>query len=272
MAISVEESVLEAIRRGSMATSGLVHSLRPITKQGVYRVLRKLKEEGKIVIHGKEVSLNLQWIKKMSEFFSLAEYYYSPKAGADSFLNLSDLDKVVYFFKNLNLLDSFASHILHMLNEVVDSKEPIYAYNPHEWFFYARQEAEEMLVDAFNQSKRQILITSIHHDPLDKELKKHYNNDLVQYDISGRQIRDDTYYFVVIGNYLIELFLDEKIAKEIDTFYKRTKLFDEKAKAELHEIVFTPSRNKLVISRNRSKIEKYKKVLSRNFFISSHII
>lgn len=269
---SIEDLAINTLQKGSRSPKELVESISLIrangTKQGVYRVLRKLKKEEKIVIHGRLVSLNLQWIKKMSEFYSLAEHYYSFRAGADSFLNLSDREKIIYFFKNLRLLDAFASHVLHMLNEIVDSKESTFVYNPHEWFFYAREEAEKMLVDAFTESKRQVLITSTHSDPLDQGLKQYYNNDLLQYNISSKTIGKDNYYFLILGGYLIEVFIDEKMAREIDLFYKDTKMFDEEASKRLHELITRPSHNKLVISRNKNKIEKYKKALAKSFYIS----
>ena len=86
----IEQLTLKTLQKGTISTIKLIENifaLRPkTTKQGVYRVLRKLKNEEKIVIHGKFVSLNLHWIKNMNEFFSLAQFYYSPKvASSDGF-------------------------------------------------------------------------------------------------------------------------------------------------------------------------------------------
>lgn len=269
----IEDLLIQSLQEGSFPATALVQKISQIrpttTKQGVYRVLRKLKGEEKIVVYGGSVSLNLQWLKKMGEFFSLAQYYYSAKGGnPNSLLGIGEKDKLVYFFKNLSLLDSFASHVLHLLDVAVNPSEPIFAYNPHEWFAYARAEAEEMLINTFNASKRQILITSIYRDPLDKELKKRFNNDLLQYHIVERPLfGGDNYYFVAIGGYLIEIYTDEKIAKELDDFYKRTAIYDNKAKSELLGIITKKGKNKLVISKNRRKIEKYLKALSRAFYI-----
>jgi len=269
----IEDLVLQVLQKGTFSTIELISKVSEArsktTKQGVYRVLRKLKDEEKILIHGKSVSLNIQWVKRMGDFFSLAQFHYSPRlGGSDNFLNLGAKDKIVYFFKNLNLLDSFGSHVLHMLDGVVSSDEPIFAYNPHEWFAYAREEAEEMLISTFNENKRAVLVTSTYDDPLDQELKRRFNNDLLQYHISTELFAGKSnYYFVIFGDYLIEIFIDEAIAEEINQFYKRTRTFDEKARGELLAVVSKMGRNRLVISRQKRKIESYKKLLSKNFYI-----
>ena len=188
----IEQLILKTLQKGTISTVGLIEKISSVrlatTKQGVYRVLRKLKNEEKIVIHGKSVSLNLHWIKNMNEFFSLAQFYHSPKvANPDGFLNVREKDKIVYFFKNLNLLDSFWSHAFHMFNEVLSPKEPIFVYNPHEWFAYARQETEQTLIKTMKEKNRQVLITVANNNSLDKELKKKFGSDILQYNIADKK-------------------------------------------------------------------------------------
>lgn len=271
---SVEEVVLGTLQKGTLLGTEIVRQtslLRPkTTKQAVYRVLRKLKNEEKIAIHGKSVSLNIQWIKSMGEFFSLAEFYYSGSAGVDSFLNIKGHDKITYSFKNLNLLDVFGIHALHMMGMVIEKHVPLFAYNPHEWFFWARREAEQVFVDTMQKDERQLFLVSSHSDPLDLELRKHYQGDLLQYHIVEKPLfPKDNYYFVIFGDYLMEVYFDERITGELDEFYKKTETWNENAKQSLQNIVLKSSKNKLVLSRNRRKIDRYKKMLSRYFFIKS---
>lgn len=271
---SVEDEVLEVLQKGTLLGTDIVRQvsqLRPkTTKQAVYRVLRKLKSEEKVAIHGKSVSLNIQWIKSMGEFFSLAEFYYSGSAGVDSFLNIKGRDKITYSFKNLNLLDVFGIHALHMMGIVLEKSLPLFAYNPHEWFFWARREAEEVLTKTFEEEERQVFLVSTHRDPLDLELRKHYQTDLIQYHIVNKPLfPKDNYYFVVFGDYLMEVYFDEKIIEELDEYYKQTETWNESAKQALQKIVSKSSKNKLVISRNLRKIYRYKKMLSPYFFIKT---
>jgi len=268
---SVEDKALKILQKGTLLATEIVRQvslLRPITtKQAVYRVLRKLKKEEKIVVHGKSVSLNIQWLKTMSEFYSLAEFYCSGSNG-NTFLNLKGRDKIVYSFKNLNSLDAFGIHALHMIGMVTEKQIPLFAYNPHEWFFWARREAEQMFVEAMHKDERQLFLVSSHSDPLDLELRKYYQGDLLQYHIVEKSLfPKENYYFVVFGDYLMEVYFDEKIVEELDEFYKTTKIWGEEARLILQKIILKSSKNKLVISRNQRKIERYKKMLSPYFFI-----
>ncbi len=271
---SVEDEVLRVLQKGTLLGTEIVRQvslLRPhTTKQGVYRVLRKLKDEEKVAIHGKFVSLNIQWVNAMSEFFSLAGFHYSGSTGTDSFLNIKGRDKITYSFKNLNLLDVFGIHALHMMGMVIDKRVSLFAYNPHEWFFWARREAEEVFKEAMNKDGRQLFLVSSHRDPLDLELRKHYQGDLLQYYIVDKPLfPKGNYYFCLFGDYLMEIYFDEKIVEELDEFYKMTKTWNEEARLALQEIVLKSSKNKLVISKNRRKIDRYKKMLSPYFFIKT---
>ncbi len=269
---SVEDEVLKVLQQGTLLATEIIKKVALLrvstTKQAVYRVLRKLKKEEKVAIHGKSVSLNIQWIKAMEEFFSLAQFHYYGSAGTDSFLNIKGRDKITYSFRNLNLLDVFGIHALHIIGLVLEKKIPLFAYNPHEWFFWARHEAEEVFVDTMQKDERQLFLVSSHSDPLDLELRKHYQGDLLQYHIVESPLfPKDNYYFCIFGDYLMEVYFDEKIINELDLFYKETKVWNESAKLALQKIVLKSSKNKLVLSRNLRKITRFKKMLSPYFFI-----
>ena len=239
-----------------------------MTRQGVYRVLRKLKLEEKIVIHGKSVSLNIQWLRKMSEYFSVAQYYYSPKHdNPNFFLNLKEHEKVSLTFKTLLDLDIFASHVIHMLAEIIGEHEPVFVFNPHEFFSYGRPESEKMLFEAMQEMKKQVFILSSHENPLDLALKKQFDGTRVQYHIVPIVPFDKgNYYFNVYGDYLLEITLDKNITAALEAFYVKTPVFDEQAEKELFEIFAHKSRHKLVITRNKKKTDTYKKFFSKYFY------
>lgn len=270
---SIEQLILETLQEGTISIIELIERISVIrlntTKQGIYRVLRKLTNEEKIVIHRKSVSLNLHWIKKMNEFFSIAHFHYSQKAAnTTDFLNIQEKDKIVYFFKNLNMLDSFMNHAFHMFTVISNPEKPILVYNPHEWFAYARQETEDTLIKTLRNQNRQLFITVTHNDPLDQALKKKFQSDLLQYNITNKKIFAKTnYYLNVFDDYLIEVFIDPQIANQIDEFFKKTTRFDDESRDKLAEIVSKNGKNKLVISRNKKKAEKYTKILSKDFYL-----
>jgi hypothetical protein len=273
----LEKLLLGALQKGPVLTTALIKKIihaRPNTsKQGIYRVLRKLRKEETIVIYQKKISLSVNWIKKQIEFFSLAQFYNASKEiNAYDFLFLREKEKIIYAFKNLNLLSVFGDHVFHVLTLVTSPNEPVYVYNPHEWFAYARKETEETLLTVLSEAKRQVFITVIYRDPLDIFLKKQFNTDFLQYHISEKQLfPKKNYYCSIFNDYIMEIILDEKLSGEIDSFYKRTEIFDEKAKSELQKIIIAKSKNKLIIRKDRKKSEKIKKMIGKNFYIIKKI-
>lgn len=270
---SIESIIIGNLQHGAMTASELIHrlsALRPgTTKQGVYRVLRKLKNEEKIVSYGRSVALNVHWLTSMAHFFSIAQWHYSPHMrGVESFLSVEESDRIVYFFKNLKLLDSFWSHAFLMLAEVIGKNEPIFVYNPHEWFSYARQETERALIKTLKEKSMQVFMTVRHDDPLDRALKKVFNDDFIQYDIGNKQLAvKENYYFNVFGDYLIEVFVDPDISKQIDVFFKTHDKLDKSAEEELLRIIAMRGKNRLIISKNKTKTERYKRMLAKNFYV-----
>lgn len=240
-----------------------------MTKQGVYQALRKLKAEEKIVLHGRSASLNIQWLRKMGDFFSIAQHFYSPAHGnPDYVLNLREKEKVTFTFKTLVDLDIFTSHAIYMLAAIIDAHEPIYAFNPHEIFSYGRSESEAMLLEVMEEIHKQVLLLATHSSPLDSELKKRFSGTNVQYHIE-HDVPFDTgkYYFNVYGGYLLEIHLDMRVSAELEMFFESTGSFTKEAQEKLSYIFATKGRHKVVISRNKTKSDRYKKFFAKFFAI-----
>ncbi len=269
---SLEELAIQKLKNGPMPAIELIAAItetrHATTKQGVYRVLRKLKAEEKIVWHGKTISLNLHWLREMNIFFALAQFQYSSPNHEASLLGIKDKDKIVYSFKNLDLLDVFWGHAFHMLILALPASEPVYIYNPHEWFAYGRSDQEQTLITILEEQKRPTLLTIVHNDPLNQALRQKFSNSIFQYYISSKSyFKKDNYYCNIFGDYIIEVYIDENIHQDLDVFFKNTINFENSTDAQLSQIIHKPGHNKLVISRNHVKAEKLRSMLKKNFFI-----
>ena len=67
--------------------------------------------------------------------------------------------------------------------------------------------------------------------------------------------------------FLIEVWLDKKMADQLDVFYKETDKWDEAANIKLQMIINTESKMRIVISRNHKKAERIINSLKRDFVI-----
>ncbi|MFH1426018.1 MAG: hypothetical protein ABIG66_01140 [Candidatus Kerfeldbacteria bacterium] len=269
---TIENIIIWQLKSGPQSTVGLIAAVqkerRGTTKQGVYRVLRELKKQEAVVIHKKEVSLNIRWLNKLYDFTSLAQHFYYEKSiGTGHFANLQEGEKIKYTFNNLSLTDAFWNHALYILHQIVPDAEPWYAYDPHVWFYIARLEDETALMKRMS-ARRQYLITSGHNDPMDKVVSQYIDGTTGQYHMLKKPLFDDeSYYFNILGDFLIEVWFDREVAKAITAWYASTKKMTDTAVEDLRKIIQSEGKTKLVISCNKKKADRLKKRISRYFYI-----
>jgi hypothetical protein len=269
---TIGDHILSLLQKGSLGTGKLlkkVQEMRPgTTKQALYQILRKLKTDEVVVMRSKQVSLSHIWINKMAEYFKDAQRAYTAhETPSEDFLGLADGEKISYTFKSPAHTDMFWGHAFGILAEVTKN-DPLYIYNPHEWFILAREESEKILFNELREKKKQIYMLIGHNDALDVSSKKEFENEFTQYYASEKKLfPKENYYVNMFGEYVIEAWIDENVALQIDLFYKETNVFDENAEKKIKSIVEQKGKNKLSISRNKRKAEKLKNLFKKYFHI-----
>ncbi|MDP1690060.1 MAG: hypothetical protein Q8L52_02560 [bacterium] len=270
---SIETLICTQLQRGSVDTTTLIAQIREqrpkTTKQGVYAALRQLRRDEIVVMHAKKASLNVRWLKQMDQFFLIAEQYYvEGDFGRDNFLNLKDGERISYFFSTPTETDQFWGHALLILAESAASNdEPVYLYNPHEWFLLARSESEREYISIITR-RRRFLLTAGAKTPLDRAVANEFDGDMSQYHMLDAPLfTKNNYYLNIIGDFFIEVWLDPHIAAHIEEVYREAEKVDEDIKIKLAEIVACKGRSKLTISRNIKRAAKLKKMLGKNFYI-----
>ena len=272
---SIEEHIISLLQKESHSGPELLAAIqkhRPgTTKQALYSSLRKLRSTEIVITHKMRMSLSSIWVTKMAEFFTLAKHFYTKTTTTDEgFLNLEDGDRVTYSFKNPNVTDIFWGHAFDILAEVTPKHEPVYLYNPHDWFMLARPETEKLLFKKFAQAGKQLLVLAGDTKPLDKYIIKEFDGTIAQYHPTNELLFDKrNYYLNIFDDFIIEAYLDEPTAQKIDDFYNTTTEWNPNTEAVLKKIIADEGKNKLVISRNRNKAEKLKKVFKKYFYIKN---
>ena len=267
----IEDLIINTLSNGPLETKELIVDIkekRPqTTKQAVYKSLRNLKKNEIIVKTKDEVALSSVWLKKLLAFIeNTARHYKTNKNPGSDFLSLKNGEKIVYWFKNFEATDLFWAHAFDVLTDTTNNNQPIFIYNPHEWFLLARPESEVFLFESLRKNNRKLFLIAGNQDMLDIEAKKYFDNTITNYYASAEKLFDqDNYYVNIFNDYLIEVWLDPKISNLIDKFYKKTTSFNEAAKNELLKIIRTKGRNKLVIYRNERKAKKIKNIFKKVF-------
>jgi hypothetical protein len=270
---SIEDQIISNLQDGSLPIVKLIDLIktkRPgTTKQGVYRTIRQLKRDEVVVVHQKNISLSAVWLSSMTEFLSKAQYSNTKSVTpAESFLNLQQGEKIRYYFKNPILTDAFWSHVFLSLMEISPPTSPILIYNPHEWFLLVREENEMSLFDRITDRGQKLAVLVGGKTPLDKHVRRHFDGTNKMYETLPEPVFPKTNYYInILADYIIEVWLDEKISQQIDAFYLKTQIFDKVAFERLDNILSQRGNNKFLITRNKRKADKLRMLFKRHFFL-----
>ena len=266
---NIESIIVYLLQSGEKKTTDLLAETRTLrrhtTKQGFYAAVRKMKREEVVVIYKKKVALHTTWIKEMQEAVEHLSQNYMHESNSFDALSLADGEHASYSFSNLNHLDIFWGHSQNILSRKSPT-EPIYAYDPHYWFYIARQESEKKLLKSLVKHKQQFLIAVGGKTPLDKHVKTEFNNKYVQCNLENIFTRPN-YYITIIGEYITEVFLDQSVSKKIDHLYQKHTVLSPELISELKTLLSIKSKNRIKITRNKSKANILKKKMGANFYV-----
>jgi hypothetical protein len=266
---SLDEKIVLLLKNGALNTSDLLVLLQKggtVTKQGFYAALRRLKAEDTVVVQRKTVALNTTWIQKMRNLVLGMGRVYTEDTGAIGILSLADKESVSYSFATIQQLDAFWGHAQNIVVHATPVTDPVYTYDPHYWFYIGRKDTEYALVDEVTSLGKQFLMTVGGNTALDKAIKGDFSTELRQYHIE-RLFDDQTYYVVVIGDFIFETRLDPKAAQLIEEIYQRNTVLTGIVAQMLGQISKMRVRSRLKISRNRTRAMKLKAKMRKNFFV-----
>jgi hypothetical protein len=101
---------------------------------------------------------------------------------------------------------------------------------------------------------------------LDKHTGKYFDGKILQYYMTEEVFFEArNYYLNILGDYIIEARIDEKVAEKVDDFYNtHTKVGDETSK--LLTSLLTQGKTTITITRSKKKAEKLKKVFKPYFY------
>lgn len=266
----VKESILNHLKNGPVLILSLIEKIqedRPkTTKQAVYAALRSLKDEELVLTLKGTASLNVTWINQMTSYFDQAKKNYTQKSSPGYFLELEDTERIKYYFNDVHKADVFWTHAYHLLLETLRPNEPVFLYNPHEWFLLARTENEESVIENTTQRGHPFLVTAGGATFLDKSVRKYFDGTMSQYHaLKVPLFPENNYYINIFGDFLIEAWLDKGIAQRVEILYQTADSWDESIAEKFSDVLDANGRMRIVISRNRKKAERLKKSLRKSF-------
>lgn len=264
----IDELILEALMTGPSRTTALFREVcesHLVSKQGFYAALRRLKANDTIVIAKKQVSLNTTWIHKMRDLIAKMGRTYEQREEHEV-LRLRDKESISYVFSSLRQLDNFWGHIQNIVVRALPKNAAVFTYDPHYWFYIGRRETERALIKEVVTSGKQFLMTVAGTTPLDEVIRRDFDIDAKQYHM-GECFDDEHLYLVVVGDFIFETRFEPRVSAHIEDIYTRYTSLTPEAVRALNAVQEIRARFRLRVSRNKTRAQKLKSRLSKNFFI-----
>jgi DNA-binding Lrp family transcriptional regulator len=260
----IEEAILQILLSSSkISIEDLIKRVGQkrggVTKQGVYRVLRKLKSEGKIVVYKSSVSINLLWTERL-------HLLTDRRAKSSMFGNLGymrEKEKIIIEGKTLVGTDDLWSDAFINIENRTHPKHPLFLYNPHNWTILLRPETDKIHTDRLVYKQRPIFLSIGARTALDRETVRIMSQDKIHCSLSSK-LKDQNY-IAVLGNYVFLVKLSRKGNALIDTIFHEN-ISTEEAAEEIKRINQKISA-KITIERNETRAKEFKKKIARDFFV-----
>ena len=221
----IDDHIVETLLKGPISTLKLISRIEKIrpntTKEAIYAALRKLNNQEVVVINKSVVSLNLQWVTSLEHYALRASTNYLHNISLPGyFTSLKEGESIKYEFKNLNLLDGFANHVIITLLQTT-AREHCFIYDFHNWVIYGREESETILLQTLENKERLMLLAIGSNTTLDKSIARSIRDEHVQCHVLPKKLfKKDNYSFVVIEDYVLEIIVNQEVYKEINTFFE----------------------------------------------------
>ncbi len=269
---SIESQIIGLLQAGSLSTITIVQKIQKVRlntpKQSVYLALRKLKKKEVVAVSKKLVSLHQVWITKMKDFFRKIDSQVLDSQEM-SLLNLQEKEYVTYKFNSLLALDMFWAHAFTLFMGTLGSGDSAFLYNPHQWFLIVRKESELSIIKEATRREISWVQLIAGKEDLDIEVKKYFDNKHARCHLLGEHVFEKNYYANCFGDFLIEVWLDEKATDEIENLYKMSKGSNDEVTNLLQDIIENKNySHKMKISKNAAKASKFKNLFRKYFIIN----
>lgn len=264
----LQEGVLRILSQGPIEGKDLLiktSATFPVTKQGLYKALRKLLYDEMVIKEGTFFSLNKVWLSRLSDFIEEGE----KNLGTSLPLQSSRPNgRKVKIFKNADALDIYWGHLFLTLKEKFKD-DPFFFFNHHSWFIHERPHSETYLYETSLKTEQKILITLGVNTVMAQKFKKSFMKNNIQIVIDEEMPIPKTDHICIIRDYFIVTRYDNRTMGQIDSLFNHATSFGEKETKELQKILSNCKKPKIIITKNKTKANAWKRRFAKNFVIKN---
>ncbi len=247
----------------------LVQSKRPgTTKQAVYAALRLLAQSEAIAKAGGKYYVSRVWIQRVYELFDVQK---KRELIGEAIFALKEGKSFSYRYPNLAICDTYWAHLFKVLTDWVPSECPIFAWHPHPIFSIWRRDIEVSIFAEFERENKHCYFISGGNTVLDQRWKKTWGNKRVALNTDIKRTFASNYFLNVVQDFVIEVFVDQRLANLIEGFFQKYQKLDEKNIAEFESYFDRPYPVRIKISRKKKKAALLRKRMARDFYIPKQL-
>jgi len=268
----IENAVVTELSKGSMASPRLVKKVsieQKVSFQGVYKAITFLEQRNVVTKTMMTLSLNILWLEQINSFAHSVSKNYILNEFKD-FLLLDEKEKVTYTFRDAEKLNNQWLHFVLIIAKKYDA-DPIFIWNPHHWFVFAREQEESILFDWLNSNQKKTYLLIGNNFDLDVEAKKLLLSEQVRVNLDPHANLKSDKYFVVIGDYIMTTTYSPEFIAEVATIFKDYKRDSYLKISDLQTLISQPLKGKIVMEKNKAKALKLSRQISKDFFLEKSV-
>ncbi len=261
----LEERILETLHRGTFDGPTLLETLRKkdptLSKETFYRILRKLLREEVVSKYLKYYSLNHNWLQRLYRF---GKQHIEE---SDELLSFKEGDRIVYSFKNPNLMGIYWAHIYDTIFDHHDPNDPVLVFHPHEWLIHTRTSAESFFLNRFEDDKKPVFFALGGATPLDASFKKTWSSKFRQIATGTSYGLGNNEYLNVLGDFIFKITTSKKFGNDLQAFFKKHSTLTPEALKELESLCNRNDRARMVFIRSKKEADSWRKRFNKHFFL-----
>jgi hypothetical protein len=271
---TIEDSIVEILAKkphisGPVLVSEIQLIRQNTTKQAVYLALSHLLSDEVVAKTGQNYFVTKTWTSRLKSLFLS---HTQNELKNDLIFSLPDGKSVSYKFTSLLSCDTYWGHLFSILTEATDAQNPITCWFPHQIFGIVRTGIEKQIFESFITEQKYVFYTTQGTSRLDADFKKNWRSDHVAINTDSSLPYPDSVYISIFNEYIIEVFLDGSLAKDIETVYQSHTVVTATTITEMEQAISAKHSIRMKISRDTKRAAKIRKRLLRDFYVPEHLV
>lgn len=262
----LQEELLRILSQGAIDGADLLAKVSlktTTTKQGLYKALRNLLQNEIAIKEGRYYSLNKVWLTRFRDFIEEGENNLGISL---PFQNSSINARKVITFRDAEALDIYWGHLYLSLRNIFKGSI-FFFYNRHNWSIHERSHSENYLYQSSIKEGNKVMITLGVNTLIAQKFKKDFAKNNIQITIDEKFLIPKTDHICIIEDYFILTRYDKKTVALIDSLFNKAISFGETETRELHRILLSCKKPKIIITKNIKKANTWRRRLAKNFVI-----